>query len=129
LDFGDADALARNLSAATTLYNTYWIRFPRGNTNFDTAVESTKTLVNAAKQAGVQRIVHISITNPTPDSPLGYFRGKALVEEAIIDSGISYAIIRPTVIFGIEDILINNIAWMLRPFPLFVVLGGGGYRF
>ena len=86
-------------------------------------------MIQAAKDAGVGRIVHISITNPSLNSSLPYFRGKAQVEEAIIDSGISYAIIRPTVIFGIEDILINNIAWLLRRFPLFVVPGGGGYRF
>ena len=127
LDFGDPDALARDLSGATTLYNTYWIRFPRGNTTFDTAVENTKTLVNAAKQAGVQRIVHISITNPSLDSPLGYFRGKALVEQAIIDSELAYNIIRPTLIFGAEDVLINNIAWFLRKFPIFPVPGNGEY--
>lgn len=127
LDFGDPDALAQNLSGATTLYNTYWIRFPRGTVTFDTAVENTKILVNAAKQAGVQRIVHISITNPSPDSPLGYFRGKALVEEAIIGSGLAYSIIRPTLIFGAEDVLINNIAWFLRRFPLFAVPGKGDY--
>ncbi|HIM49545.1 MAG TPA: epimerase, partial [Dehalococcoidia bacterium] len=101
----------------------------RGEVTFDRAVENTRTLIQAAKDAGVGRIVHISITNPSLNSSLPYFRGKAQVEEAIIDSGISYAIIRPTVIFGIEDILINNIAWLLRRFPLFVVPGGGGYRF
>ena len=127
MDFGDADALAQNLSGATTLYNTYWIRFPRGNTTFDTAVENTKTLVNAAKQAGVQRIVHISITHPSAESPLGYFRGKALVEEAIINSGLAYSIIRPTLIFGGDDVLINNIAWFLRRFPFFAVPGDGEY--
>ena len=127
LDFGDPDALAQNLSGATTLYNTYWIRFPRGNTTFDTAVENSKTLLNAAIQAGVQRIVHISITNPSADSPLGYFRGKALVEQAIIDSGLAYTIIRPTLIFGAEDVLINNIAWFLRKFPFFAVPGDGEY--
>ena len=128
LDFGDPDALAQDLSGATTLYNTYWIRFPRGNTTFDTAVENTKTLVNAAVRAGVQRIVHISITNPSPDSPIGYFRGKALVEEAIINSGMAYNIIRPTLVFGAEDILISNIAWFLRKFPIFPVPGDGAYR-
>ena len=128
LDFGDPDALARNLSGATTLYNTYWIRFPRGGVTFDTAVENTKTLVNAAKKAGVRRIVHISITNPSPDSPLGYFRGKALVEQAIINSGLAYNIIRPTLIFGAEDVLINNIAWFLRKSPIFPVPGDGAYR-
>jgi NADH dehydrogenase len=127
LDFSDPDALARDLSGAVTLYNTYWIRFPRGGTTFDTAVENTKTLVNAAIRAGVQRIVHVSITNPSADSPLGYFRGKALVEEAIIISGLAYNIIRPTLVFGAEDILINNIAWFLRKFPIFPVPGNGAY--
>ena len=127
LDFNDPDALAQNLSGATTLYNTYWVRFPRGKTTFETAVENTKVLIDAAKQAGVQRIVHISITNPSLDSPLGYFRGKALVEEAIVASGLAYTIIRPTLIFGAEDVLINNIAWFLRRFPFFAVPGDGDY--
>ena len=126
-DFGDPDALARNLSGAATLYNTYWIRFPRGIVTFETAVENTKTVVHAALQAGVQRIVHISITNPSPESPLGYFKGKALVEEAIIGSGLAYNIIRPTLVFGAEDVLINNIAWFLRRFPIFAVPGQGDY--
>ena len=127
LDFGDPDALAENLSGATTLYNTYWIRFPRGPLTFDMAVENTKSFVNAAKQAGVERIVHISITNPSLDSPLGYFRGKAMVKEAIIGSVLAYNIIRPTLIFGAEDVLINNIAWFLRKFLLFAVPGNGDY--
>lgn len=128
-NFDDLPTLVDQLSGASTLYNTYWVRFSRGEVTFDRAVENTRTLIQAAKDAGVGRIVHVSITNPSLNSSLPYFRGKAQVEEAIIDSGISYAIIRPTVIFGIEDILINNIAWMLRRFPLFVVPGGGGYRF
>ena len=128
-NFDDLPTLIDQLSGASTLYNTYWVRFSRGEVTFDRAVENTRTLIQAAKDAGVGRIVHVSITNPSLNSSLPYFRGKAQVEEAIIDSGISYAIIRPTVIFGIEDILINNIAWLLRRFPLFVVPGGGGYRF
>ena len=128
LDFHDPDALAQNLSGASTLYNTYWIRFPKGAMTFDAAVENSKILVYAAKQAGVRRIVHISITNPSRESPLGYFKGKALVEEAIIGSGMAYNIIRPTLIFGAEDVLINNIAWFLRKFPVFAVPGDGEYR-
>lgn len=128
-NFDDSAALIDELSGATTLYNTYWVRFSRGEVTFDRAVENSKTLVRAAREAGVGRIVHVSITNPSLDSSLPYFNGKAQVEQAIITSGVSYAIIRPTVIFGIEDILINNIAWLLRRFPLFVVPGRGSYRF
>ena len=77
--------------------------------------------------AGVRRIVHISITNPSVDSTLPYFRGKAQVEGYIRQSGLTWSIIRPTVIYGREDILINNIAWFLRRFPLFPIAGRGNY--
>ena len=110
------------------LFNTYWIRFAYGDLTFNKAVENTKVLFQAAKQAGVRRIVHVSITNALSSSPLPYFRGKGLLEEALKDSGMSYAIIRPAVIFGDEDVLINNIAWILRRFPVFAIPGSGEYR-
>jgi len=126
-NFDRPEELRRNLEGASTLINTYWVRFPRGRTTFDTAVRNSRTLIQAAKEAGVRRIVHVSIANPSLDSPLGYYKGKAEVEQAVVESGMSYAILRPTVIFGTEDILINNIAWFVRHFPLFAVPGDGQY--
>jgi NADH dehydrogenase len=125
--FDDADALARSLDGATVLYNTYWVRFDHRGFNHDEAVRNTRALLAAARRAGVRRLVHVSITNPSEDSDLPYFRGKAVLERAVRDSGISYAILRPTVLFGREDILINNIAWVLRRFPVFGVFGDGRY--
>ena len=127
-DFENPGALVKSLQGATTLYNTYWIRFSHGTLTFDTAVRNTLTLFNAAKEAGIQRIVHVSITNPAETSRLPYFRGKAILERELMRSGLSYAIIRPTVIFSNEDILINNIAWLLRHFPIFPIFGSGQYR-
>ena len=127
-NFDNPTELKRSLEGADVLYNTYWIRFPRGETTFESAVENSRTLVNAAKEAGVGRIVHISITGASSDSPLPYFNGKGLVEEAVVGSGLSYAILRPTVIFGNEDVLINNIAWFLRRLPVFTIFGAGDYR-
>jgi NADH dehydrogenase len=92
------------------------------------AVDNPRILVVAARQAGVRRIVHISITNPSEDSTLGYFRGKAAAERLITGSGLTYAILRPTVIFGVEDVLVNNIAWLLRHCPVFAIPGSGDYR-
>lgn len=126
--FDDPSRMAESLRPATTLYNTYWIRFSRGALDFDEAVRNTGVLVQAAREAGVRRIVHISITNPDPDSPFPYFRGKAEAERALTESGLSHAIVRPTVVFGKGDILINNIAWMLRRFPVFAIPGDGHYR-
>lgn len=126
-NFDKPEELVMSLQGATTLYNTYWIRFSHGLVTFDRAVKNTKILIKAAQEAGVQRIVHVSITNPAKTSRLPYFRGKAILEQAIIDSGLSHAIIRPTVIFGAADILINNIAWLLRHFPVFPIFGSGEY--
>ena len=127
-NFDKPRELTDSLRGATTLYNTYWVRFHQGQVTFDKAVENTKTLIKAAEEADIHRIVHISITNPLKESPFPYFRGKALVEDAITNSKLSYAIIRPTVIFGAEGILINNIAWLLRRFPIFAIPGSGDYR-
>ncbi|MCC6129093.1 MAG: NAD(P)H-binding protein [Acidobacteria bacterium] len=128
LSFGEPGRLAESLRGVSVLYNTYWVRFNARTFTHTEAVENTLTLFRAAKEAGVARIVHVSITNPSEDSPLEYFSGKARLERALKESGLSYAILRPTVLFGEEDILVNNIAWMLRRFPVFGVFGDGRYR-
>lgn len=127
-NFERPDELARSLEGAGTVFNTYWIRFPYRGQTFDTAVQNTRVMLDAATRAGVRKFVHISVTNATESSPLRYFRGKAMVEAAVKESALSYAIIRPALIFGVEDILLNNIAWMLRRFPLFAMPGRGDYR-
>lgn len=132
MNFDNPQELAQSLKGTMVLYNTHWVRFnySGGKVSFQhsSAVENTLKLFTAAGEAGVSRVVHVSITNPSPDSPFEYFRGKAVLEEALIKSGLSYAILRPAVLFGKEDILINNIAWILRRFPVFGVFGAGSYR-
>jgi uncharacterized protein YbjT (DUF2867 family) len=128
LQFADRAALVESLRGARCLYNTYWVRFERGGTTFDRAVRNSALLFEAAAEAGVERIVHVSVTNPSEDSPLPYFRGKAQVERALAAAGPAYAIVRPTLVFGPRDILVNNIAWILRRFPVFVVPGDGRGR-
>ncbi|MDE3135140.1 MAG: NAD(P)H-binding protein [Acidobacteriota bacterium] len=126
-DFDRPDRLAETLRGASALINTYWVRFPHGTSTFEAAVQNTRILVDAAKTAGVKRVVQVSIANPSAESPLGYYRGKAQVEQIVRESGLAYTILRPTVIFGLEDILINNIAWFVRRFPVFGVPGDGSY--
>lgn len=128
LHFDDPAALADALRGAAVLYNTYWVRFNHRTFTHAAAVAHTRTLFEAARAAGVERVVHVSITNPSEDSPLEYFRGKAQLERALQESGLSYAILRPAVLFGGDDILINNIAWALRHLPAFGYFGDGRYR-
>jgi uncharacterized protein YbjT (DUF2867 family) len=126
--FDDPDQLGASLRGCAVLYNTYWVRFNARAFTHTEAIRNTLALFEAAKKAGVGRIVHVSIANPSEDSPLEYFRSKALLERALRESGMSYAILRPAVLFGKEDILINNIAYMLRSLPVLGVFGNGNYR-
>lgn len=128
LSFDRPRGLAGALEGASVLYNTYWVRFNQRDFGHASAVDNTLRLFEAAKRAGVERVVHISITNPSVDSLLEYFSGKARLEKALIESGLEYAILRPAVLFGRDDILINNIAWVLRKLPVFGVFGDGRYR-
>lgn len=127
LCFDHPEQLTDSLRGARVLYNTYWIRYNHRRFTRAQAVENSLILFRAAREAGVQRIVHVSIANPSEDSPFEYYRGKARLERAIRESGMSYAILRPAVLFGDEDILINNIAWILRRFPVFGIFGRGDY--
>jgi NADH dehydrogenase len=125
--FENPEKLVTALQGTSVLYNTYWVRFNHRDFQHANATRNIRRLFQSAKEAGVKRVVHISITNPAEESHLEYFSGKAKHERALIDSGLSYAILRPAVIFGKEDILINNIAWILRRFPVFGIFGDGNY--
>ena len=126
--FEQPDQLAESLRGAKALYNTYWIRFPYQGATFEGAVENTRTLFEVARTAGVSKIVHISVTRAALDSTLPYYRGKAQQEQILKELGVPYCIVRPTLVYGREDILVNNIAWLVRTFPAFPIFGSGDYR-
>ncbi len=127
-NFGNHEALVESLDGVENFVNTYWIRFPRGSMTWERAVENSRLLFDACRDAGVRRIIHLSVTNPSLDSPYPYFRGKAQVEEHLRNSGVRYSILRPALIFEIEDILLNNIAYLLRRSPIFGIFGTGRFK-
>jgi len=127
-NFERPDELTRSLEGASAIYNTYWIRFDRGDKTHRLAVRNSKILMRCAAEAGVERFVHVSITNPSADSHMSYFRGKSELERFLADTGLSHAVIRPTVFFGDGDVLLNNLTWVLRKFPFFALAGRGDYR-
>ena len=128
LQFTDRDALVASLRGADVLYNTYWLRFHHGRVRFGDAVANTRVLLGAARDAGVRKVVHISVSNPAADSELDYYAGEARAEQVVRESRLPWAIVRPTLVFGQGDILINNIAWLLRRLPIFGIPGRGDYR-
>jgi uncharacterized protein YbjT (DUF2867 family) len=125
-DFG-ADALRHGLRGVDTLYVTYWMRFPRGTATWPAMVENVDRLARAAAVSGVRRLVYISVSNAAHGASTAYFRAKAAAEDAVRGAGVSYAIVRPTLLYGEDDILINNMAWTLRRLPIFGVPGDGRY--
>lgn len=127
LQFADERALEADLAGADTLFNTYWIRSPRAGARFEDAVANIGVLLRAAGRAGVRRFVQIGVSNAGEQSPLAYFRGKALADRLVRESGLAFAIVRPTLIFGREDVLLNNIVWAMRQFHVFVLPGRGDY--
>jgi nucleoside-diphosphate-sugar epimerase len=128
LQFTDRAALVGSLRGADILYNTYWVRYRQRGTHFGEAVANTRILLGAAREAGVRKVVHISVSNPSEDSHLDYYAGKARAETAVRESGMQWAIVRPTLVFGPGDILLNNIAWLIRRVPVFGIAGLGDYR-
>ena len=128
LQFDDPALLVEALRGARLFVNTYWVRYPYVGVGFDKAIANTEVLMRAARDAGVERVVQVSVSNPSLDSPLGYYRGKAQAEAMVRGLGLSYAIVRPTLVVGPHDILVNNIAWFLRRFPVFAMPGSGRYR-
>jgi NADH dehydrogenase len=128
LNFADEGQLTASLEGVQTLYNTYWVRFAHGRVDHGQAVANSETLFRAAARADVRRIVHVSITHPSVDSTMPYYRGKALVEKALAESGVSFAVLRPAILFGGDGVLLNNIAWLLRRLPVFAIGGRGDYR-
>ncbi len=126
-NFENPSALARSLRGVDTLYNTYWVRFDRGTTSFHQAIENTKIMLEAARESDVRRFVHVSVTNADENCDLPYFRGKGKLERLVRASGLSYAIVRPALIYGPEELLLNNVAWLLRRMPVFLMPGDGKY--
>ncbi len=127
-NFDNPAKLVESLRGTKVLYNNYWVRFNHREFTYSQAIENTLILFRAAREADIRRIVHVSVTNPSESSPFEYFRGKAKLERALKETGIPHSILRPAILFGKEDILINNIAWFLRRFPVFGVFGDGKYR-
>jgi NADH dehydrogenase len=128
LAFDQPQRLVRALQGADVLINNYWVRYEAGGFSYQRAVENTRVLLAAAKKAKVKRVVQVSITNADSSSPYGYFRGKGQIEEALQATGLPHSILRPAVLFGDDEILTNNVAWMLRSFPVFGLFGRGDFR-
>ena len=126
--FNEYQKMVDYLKDISIVINTYWIRFPKRGVTWENAISNSKILFDACRDAGVGKIIHISVTNPSLKSPYPYFKGKARVEDYLRSCNVQYVIIRPALIFSEGDILINNMAWIMRRSPVFGIFGSGKFK-
>jgi NADH dehydrogenase len=90
--------------------------------------EATRTLLGAARKAGVRRFVQMSALGTRPAAVSRYHQTKYRAEEEVRSSGLDWTIFRPSVIFGPKDDFINKLAGFIRKLPAVPVIGDGSYR-
>jgi NADH dehydrogenase len=101
----------------------------RGSSGFKQAhVELARKVVDACRQQGVQRLLHMSALNADAQGPSDYLRSKGAAEVIVRDSGLAYTIFRPSVIFGPGDRFLSVFACMQSMLPV-VVLACPNARF
>jgi NADH dehydrogenase len=126
--FDHPDAMAEAYRGVDVFVNSYYVRFNYGEATFERAVDRTRDLIAAARRAGVRKIVHVSVSNADERSSLPYYANKGRIERLVVESGIEHTILRPAIVVGPGDILVNNIAFFLRRLPIFTMFGRGDYR-
>lgn len=101
-----------------------------GNATFDNVIrQGTENVVAEARRAGVRHFIHMSALGARNDPRYGYHTAKYMAEQAVIHSGLTYTIFRPSVIFGPGDGFITTLAGVVKSFPVIPVVGSGQTKF
>jgi NADH dehydrogenase len=127
-DFDRPERMADAFRGVDVFVNSYYVRFNYRNCTFERAVDQTRPLLAAARAHEVRKIVHVSVSNADEQCDLPYYRNKGRIERLVKESAVAHTILRPAIVVGPGDILINNIAYFLRRLPVFTIFGRGDYR-
>jgi len=121
----DDASIARIVSGATAVINCVGILFESGRNRFDTVqAEGAGRVARLAREAGAERLVHVSAIGADAQSPSSYARTKAAGEAAVTEAFPTATILRPSIVFGAEDQFFNRFAKMARFTPAVPVIGG-----
>lgn len=124
------DSVAQAVKDAFAVVNAVGILAPTGRQSFDAVhVKGARAVAKAAREAGAERLVHISAIGADLNSPSAYARTKAEAEQAVLEEFPNAVIIRPSIVFGPEDEFFNRFASMARISPFLPLIGGGRTRF
>jgi NADH dehydrogenase len=118
-------SVASAVEGAGIVINLVGIGFERGAQGFNAVnVEGARTVAEAAKAAGAETMIHMSILGAHPDSPSAFARSRAAGEVAVADAFPEAYIIRPSIIFGNGDSFATRMAFMARMTPALPLIGG-----
>jgi uncharacterized protein YbjT (DUF2867 family) len=129
LSIGDEALLPAFLAGSDAVVNCVGILYERGAQTFDLVHHTGPArLARLAREAGIERFVHISALGADPRSRSAYARSKAAGEQAVRDAFPTASILRPSVVFGAEDQFFNRLAAMALISPVLPLIGGGHTR-
>jgi uncharacterized protein YbjT (DUF2867 family) len=118
------------LAGKDALINCVGILQERGRQTFDRVHHAAPArLARLAREAGIERLIHISAIGADPRASSAYARSKAAGEQAVKDAFPTATILRPSVVFGPEDDFFNRFAAMAMMSPVLPLIGGGETRF
>ena len=128
-----ADTLGAAMSGIETIIHASFLTADRkespGNRYEETNVRGTAHLVEAAKAASVKRMIEISGLGTRADKPGSYMQGRYLAEKLLMECGLEWSIIRPSVIFGKDAPFIKGLTDLIRTAPVVPLIGGGKTMF
>ncbi len=130
----DFDSVKKAVQGCDTIIHLIGIiRESRGQTFEKIHVQGTQNVIQAAKEAGIRKIIHMSALGARPDAVSRYHKTKWKAEELVRSSGIPFVIFKPSIVFGKEDEFINLFAKMIGSFPGIIgfvpVIGSGQNKF
>lgn len=126
----DDASVAAAVEGADAVINLVGLLYEAGRQRFHAVhAEGAGRIAQAAAAAGVERMVHVSAIGAAPDSPAAYARSKAAGEDAVRGAFPAAVVVRPSIVFGVEDDFLNRFAWIARLAPAIPLIGGGNTRF
>ncbi|MBN8532182.1 MAG: complex I NDUFA9 subunit family protein [Alphaproteobacteria bacterium] len=122
--------IKRTIANSHAVVNLVGVLYSRGKQRFSALhAQGAEKLAQAAKEAGVQRLIHISALGVDKATRSTYARTKLAGEKAVLAAFPEATILRPSVVFGPEDNFFNQFACMARLSPFLPLIGGGKTRF
>jgi uncharacterized protein YbjT (DUF2867 family) len=124
VDIHDVDALAEAFRGCDAVAHCAGINREIGDQTFRRVhVEGARAVLEAARRAGVRRVVLLSFLRARPGTRSGYHQTKWEAEELVRDSGLEYTVLKSGMIYGPGDHMVDHVSRAVRTFPIFATVG------